>query len=84
MDDQRRSRLDEAVHREVRPDERLRPFVECGWLRSGSSALSIRVLPDRCVELAAAAGYADQSHMMNECLALTGRHPTALPTRIMA
>ena len=30
-------------------------------------------------QLAIAAGYADQSHMINECLALTGGPPTALP-----
>jgi len=29
--------------------------------------------------LAIAAGYADQSHMINECLALAGGPPTALP-----
>jgi AraC-like DNA-binding protein len=51
MDDQHRSCLDEAVYQEVRPDERLRPFVECGWLRSGSSARSIRVMPDGCVDI---------------------------------
>jgi AraC-like DNA-binding protein len=51
MDDPHRSCLDEAVYREVRPDERLRPFVECGWLRSGSSALSMRVMPDGCVDI---------------------------------
>ena len=51
MDDQHRSCLDETVYRKVRPDERLRPFVECGWLRSGSSALSIRVMPDGCVDV---------------------------------
>jgi hypothetical protein len=39
------------MYRELRPDERLRPFVECGWLRSGSSALSIRVMPDGCVDV---------------------------------
>jgi AraC-like DNA-binding protein len=39
------------VYREVRPDQRLRPFVECGWLRSGSSARSIRVIPDGCVDI---------------------------------
>src|SRR5271154_4539934 len=42
---------DRTMYREVRPDERLRPFVECGWLRSGSSALSIRVMPDGCVDV---------------------------------
>jgi AraC-like DNA-binding protein len=51
MDDQRRSCLDEAVYREFRPEERLRPVVECGWLRSGSSAFSIRVMPDGCVDV---------------------------------
>jgi AraC-like DNA-binding protein len=30
-------------------------------------------------QLAIAAGYADQSHMINECSALTGGPPTALP-----
>jgi transcriptional regulator GlxA family with amidase domain len=30
-------------------------------------------------QLAIAAGYADQSHMINECAALTGGPPTALP-----
>jgi AraC-like DNA-binding protein len=39
------------MYREVRPDERLRPFVECGWLRSGSSARSIRVMPDGCIDV---------------------------------
>jgi AraC-like DNA-binding protein len=51
MDDRRLSCLDGAVYREIRPDERLQPFVECGWLRSGSSALSIRVMPDGCVDV---------------------------------
>jgi AraC-like DNA-binding protein len=39
------------MYREVRPDKRLQPLVECGWLRSGSSALSIRVMPDGCVDV---------------------------------
>ena len=39
------------MYREVRPDERLLPFVECGWLRSGSLAPSIRVMPDGCVDV---------------------------------
>jgi AraC-like DNA-binding protein len=30
-------------------------------------------------QLAVAAGYSDQSHMINECLVLTGGPPTALP-----
>jgi methylphosphotriester-DNA--protein-cysteine methyltransferase len=51
MDDPRRGWLDEAMYREVRPDVTLRPFVECGWLRSGSSARSIRVMPDGCVDV---------------------------------
>jgi AraC-like DNA-binding protein len=51
MDDRQRGWLDEAMYREVRPDARLRPFVECGWLRSGSSARSIRVIPDGCVDV---------------------------------
>jgi AraC-like DNA-binding protein len=33
----------------------------------------------RWAELAVEAGYADQSHMINECLALAGALPTALP-----
>ena len=33
----------------------------------------------RWAELAIEAGYADQSHMINECLALAGAPPTALP-----
>jgi AraC-like DNA-binding protein len=51
MDDRRGSCLDELVYREFRPDRRLAPFVECGWLRSGSSAHSIRVMPDGCVDV---------------------------------
>jgi AraC-like DNA-binding protein len=51
MDDRGRSWLDEAVYREFRPDRRLAPFVECGWLRSGSSARSIRVIPDGSVDV---------------------------------
>jgi hypothetical protein len=39
------------MYREFRPDNKLRPFVECGWLRSGSSARSIRVMPDGCVDV---------------------------------
>jgi AraC-like DNA-binding protein len=38
---------------------------------------------DSWSQLAAAAGYADQSHMINECVALTGGPPTALRGRIM-
>jgi len=34
--------------------------------------------------LAIAAGYADQSHMINECLALTGGPPTALPVSVLS
>jgi AraC-like DNA-binding protein len=33
-------------------------------------------------ELAIAAGYADQSHMINECMALTGGPPTTLPVSV--
>ncbi len=40
-----------AVYREFRPDHRLRPFVECGWLRSGSATPAIRVMPDGCVDI---------------------------------
>jgi len=39
---------------------------------------------DSWSQLAAAAGYADQSHMINECVVLTGGPPTALRGRIMA
>jgi AraC-like DNA-binding protein len=39
------------VYREFRPDQRLAPFVECGWLRSGSATSSIRVIPDGCVDV---------------------------------
>jgi AraC-like DNA-binding protein len=39
------------MYREFRPDQRLRPFVECGWLRSGSASPSIRVMPDGCVDV---------------------------------
>ncbi|UVO13685.1 AraC family transcriptional regulator [Mycobacterium sp. SVM_VP21] len=35
--------------------------------------------PPRWAELAMASGYADQSHMINECVALAGVPPTALP-----
>jgi hypothetical protein len=33
--------------------------------------------------LAASAGYADQSHMINECAALTGGPPTALCSELV-
>lgn len=39
------------MYREFRPDPKLRPFVECGWLRSGSATPSIRVMPDGCVDV---------------------------------
>lgn len=39
------------MYREFRPDQRLRPFVECGWLRSGSATAAIRVMPDGCVDV---------------------------------
>jgi transposase-like protein len=35
-------------------------------------------------QLAIAAGYADQSHMINQCLALTGGPPTALPVSVLS
>jgi AraC-like DNA-binding protein len=35
-------------------------------------------------QLAIAAGYADQSHMINECLALSGGPPTALPVSVFS
>ena len=40
-----------GVYREFRPDQRLQPFVECGWLRSGLATPSIRVMPDGCVDV---------------------------------
>jgi AraC-like DNA-binding protein len=39
------------MYQEFRPDQRLRPFVECGWLRSGSATPSIRVMPDGCADV---------------------------------
>jgi len=36
----------------------------------------------RWSQLALAAGYADQSHMINECVALAGRPPTTLPVSV--
>jgi AAA+ lid domain/ATPase family associated with various cellular activities (AAA) len=39
------------VYREFHPDQRLAPFVECGWLRSGSATPSIRVIPDGCADV---------------------------------
>jgi AraC-like DNA-binding protein len=51
MDAARRSCLDKSVYREFRPDQRLRPFVECGWLRSGLATPSLRVMPDGCVDV---------------------------------
>lgn len=50
MDGACRGCLDEVVYREFRPDQRLQPFVECGWLRSGLTP-SIRVMPDGCVDV---------------------------------
>jgi len=32
--------------------------------------------------LAIEANYADQAHMINECLALSGMYPTALPSGV--
>jgi AraC-like DNA-binding protein len=40
-----------TVYREFRPHHRLVPYVECGWLRSGSATASIRVIPDGCVDV---------------------------------
>jgi AraC-like DNA-binding protein len=51
MDDPHRGCLDEPVYREFCPDQRLRPFVDCGWVRSGSAAGAIRVMPDGCVDV---------------------------------
>jgi hypothetical protein len=39
------------MYREFRPDPRIQPFVECGWLRSGSATSSLRVIPDGCVDV---------------------------------
>jgi len=36
----------------------------------------------RWSQLAITAGYADQSHMINECVALAGRPPTTLPVSV--
>jgi hypothetical protein len=51
MDDRRRGCFGEAVYQEFRPAPRLQPFVECGWLRSGSATPSLRVIPDGCVDV---------------------------------
>jgi AraC-like DNA-binding protein len=51
MDDAGRGCFDDAMYREFRPDPRLAPFVECGWLRSGSATPSIRVMPDGCADV---------------------------------
>jgi AraC-like DNA-binding protein len=51
LDDRCRGCLYETVYREFRPDQKLRPFVECGWLRSGLATPSIRVMPDGCVDV---------------------------------
>jgi AraC-like DNA-binding protein len=51
MDDARRGCFDDAMYREFRPDPRLAPFVECGWLRSASAIPSIRVIPDGCADV---------------------------------
>jgi AraC-like DNA-binding protein len=39
------------MYREFRPARRLVPFVECGWLRSGSAGSRVRVIPDGCVDV---------------------------------
>jgi AraC-like DNA-binding protein len=39
------------MYREFRPDQRLGSFVECGWLQSGATTASIRVMPDGCVDI---------------------------------
>lgn len=39
------------MYREFRPDQRLGSFVECGWLHSGATTPSIRVMPDGCVDI---------------------------------
>jgi transcriptional regulator GlxA family with amidase domain len=35
-------------------------------------------------QVAIAAGYADQSHMINECVAFSGGPPTALPVSVLS
>jgi methylphosphotriester-DNA--protein-cysteine methyltransferase len=40
-----------ALYQEYRPDRRLAPLVECGWVRSASATRFIRVMPDGCVDL---------------------------------
>lgn len=52
--------------------QRLLDLVHASHGRSGWSQLAI------------AAGYTDQSHMINECLALTGGPPTALPVSVLS
>lgn len=44
------------MYQEFRPDRRLLPFVECGWVRSHLADHSIHVLPDGCVDLFVASG----------------------------
>jgi AraC-like DNA-binding protein len=39
------------MYEEFRPDRRLAPLVECGWVRSGSPTRSLRVMPDGCADL---------------------------------
>jgi AraC-like DNA-binding protein len=39
------------MYAEYRPDRRLAPLVECGWVRSSSAAGPLRVMPDGCVDL---------------------------------
>jgi AraC-like DNA-binding protein len=51
MDDHFGGCLDVPMYREFPPDRRLRPFVECGWLRPGPATPSIRVMPDGCMDV---------------------------------
>jgi len=39
------------MYQEFRPDQRLVPLVECGWVRSGSVTRSLRVMPDGCMDV---------------------------------
>jgi hypothetical protein len=49
LDDLHRSCFDETVYREFRRDRRLRPFVECGWLRSGLATCQLALSMDQSV-----------------------------------
>ncbi|OIN82260.1 AraC family transcriptional regulator [Mycobacterium malmoense] len=44
------------MYQELRPDRRLAPLVECGWIRSGPASRPLRVMPDGCVDLFVSSG----------------------------